>query len=462
VLFNPELRRNIWLDFTLHKTIITPVTILLIAYLAYLSGSAQASANTSYLVACFFIFLWGTKKASETVVDEINNSTWDFQRQSSISPWSMTLGKLIGSTIYTWYGAFIALTVYFLLSNRPSVTVDISNLKVVTPSVELYVLMIVLCGLFTQALTLLLSIQSLTLIRREKANKTFRYFLSGTILGAIVTSYCMTAITLNFNIPWYQFHFDLRNFAICSLLLFLGWLIVGLYRTFCKELQYQHVPWIWLAFNLFCLIYFPGLVPTEGFGLEDLQSITKIETIQKLLQMGPWYVAFLIIQVLTYTAVFADEITRTRYKRLVNCAHEKNIHETLQHLPWWTISYFLTVVVAFLVLIKQQHIGQIHEDISLNILVITSTLYLARDILLIHYFNFRDNPKKAMSTSIFYLFLIYLLLPFLLNAMHLGSVVPLLIPSWGENTALAIISVLAQIGFLGFLCLNRWQLAWKD
>jgi hypothetical protein len=113
MLLNAELRRNIWLNFTAQRLILTPLIISLIIYVTYMFSGKGDSGSLSFYLACFFIFLWGVKDASETVIEEINNSTWDFQRQSTISPWSMTCGKLFGSTLFSWWCHFLS----FLLCN---------------------------------------------------------------------------------------------------------------------------------------------------------------------------------------------------------------------------------------------------------------------------------------------------------------------------------------------------------
>ncbi len=112
MILNPELRRNIWLDFTYHRMLITPIVVILITYIFYVMGSLQTTSSITFYLACIFIFLWGTKRASETVIEEVCNNTWDFQRQSSLLPWTMTWGKLIGSTLYSWYGVLICFCLY--------------------------------------------------------------------------------------------------------------------------------------------------------------------------------------------------------------------------------------------------------------------------------------------------------------------------------------------------------------
>ena len=50
-------------------------------------------------------------EAADSVLDEVNDNTWDFQKLSALSPWSLAFGKLFGSTIYCWYGGLIAFAV---------------------------------------------------------------------------------------------------------------------------------------------------------------------------------------------------------------------------------------------------------------------------------------------------------------------------------------------------------------
>jgi hypothetical protein len=75
---------------------------------------------------------------------------------------------------------------------------------------------------------------------------------------------------------------------------------------------------------------------------------------------------------------------------------------------------------------------------------------------LIHFFNFGKNPRRAMGTSILYLFLLYLLFPLLLGALHANSLIPALLPSWGQNTPLAFLSLAIQLILLFVLCRKRW------
>ncbi|MFI4936931.1 MAG: hypothetical protein ACHQJ6_00290 [Candidatus Berkiellales bacterium] len=448
ILFNPELRRNIWLDFSIHRVTLTSILIWLILHFFYLSNGLSKSANVAFNLACFFIFLWGAKNASETVIEEVNNNTWDFQRQASTLPWSMAWGKLIGSTLFSWFATFICLVFYVLFSS--------SNTLVP----EMYLLIV--GGLFTQALTLLLSIQPLAQIRRERTNKTFRYFVAGAVIGAIITHACFLAVKGNGGeLLWHGWLFNKGNFAITSILLFLVLTTFGLQRTFCKELQYRNIPWAWTLFNIFCIVYFSGFATFTLPALED-NKLSAYKELKILLQHAPYYAAFSIGQLLTYFALFTETLDTVRYKKIITRYVEKNVVEFLEQIPWWSISFILMIITGTIAVIQQPLNEELLENFSPSVFILTCTLFLFRDILLTHYFYFSKNPKRAVNTAVVYLLMLYILIPLLFGALHLSSWLPLLLPSWGQNTLLAIISSLTQILFLFFLCFEQWKLSWKQ
>ncbi|MBS0290368.1 MAG: hypothetical protein JSS07_10105 [Proteobacteria bacterium] len=449
---NPEFRRNIWLDFTFHRMLMAPIVVLLLVYLFYLTRHAKGAADISFTLACLFIFLWGTKRASDSVIEEVNNNTWDFQRQSAISPWQMAWGKLFGSTAFSWYGAIICFLFYSFYQSKQA-PLFIFGLSASTLSVSHEILLLMITGLFTQAFAMLLSLQKLSLARREKNNRSFKYFIFALFIGLILakTSFFHATLT-GHTITWHNHLFNIGAFSFTSLILFLGWAILGLQRSFCKELQYPHIPWAWLLFNLYCMIYFSGFVSFEPPPIDFLLAYAK--EVQNQMQNASSYIAFFVAQALTYFALFIDDITFIRYKYFLARVHERNVLESLQQLPWWPISLVLSILAGFMVIVHQQ--GST-EYFSPAILMLTSTLFLIRDIALIHFFNFGKNPRKAFGACALYLFILYFLLPLILNALHL-DLTPLLIPSWGKSTFLAIISSMAQIVFISALCLKRWKL----
>jgi hypothetical protein len=101
---NPEFQRNLWLEASPRRVAWAAVTLILIYVAAGLMarGSADgqlaalSGAGSVVFVVCGMI--WGSRATGGSVLGEIADRTWDFQRLSALTPWSMTWGKLRTST----------------------------------------------------------------------------------------------------------------------------------------------------------------------------------------------------------------------------------------------------------------------------------------------------------------------------------------------------------------------------
>ena len=90
---SPEFQRNIWLELTSHRLVGMPAVLLAVFFLIYLvTGELFSDATRITAMTLYFLLalLWGTRLAGEALVNEIQDRTWDQQRMSSISPWSMS------------------------------------------------------------------------------------------------------------------------------------------------------------------------------------------------------------------------------------------------------------------------------------------------------------------------------------------------------------------------------------
>ena len=110
-MMNPELKRNLWLELSAHRLILGLVVIFAIAFAA--RAMLPSLALFGFVLIAVF---WGARQAAAAVIEEARERTWDIQRMSSMDPWTMTWGKLLGSTSMAWYGGAICLVIY--LGNR--------------------------------------------------------------------------------------------------------------------------------------------------------------------------------------------------------------------------------------------------------------------------------------------------------------------------------------------------------
>ena len=119
---NPELRRNLWLELTVHRLMAVPVALGLLFALVYkLSGPDWAGPLATTAVSLFIaLALWGGVQAGDAVHGEVRARTWDGQRMSAIEPWAMTWGKLAGAPSFAWYGGALCMVAYLFVSPEPT------------------------------------------------------------------------------------------------------------------------------------------------------------------------------------------------------------------------------------------------------------------------------------------------------------------------------------------------------
>ena len=112
---NPEFKRNLWLSFSTHRLIGMP-SLLALTFLAIILADQQDQVADNLYTASislfiFIVWLWGARNANATIVDELRDKTWDQQRMSALDPWTMTWGKLFGSTSFNWYGGLMCMAI---------------------------------------------------------------------------------------------------------------------------------------------------------------------------------------------------------------------------------------------------------------------------------------------------------------------------------------------------------------
>ena len=441
---NPELQRNLWLEITLQRIIAMPAILGLIYFIFFIASSDYSSRLVSLLVISKIIFvilvLWGTRNASASIVNEINQKTWDFQKLSSISPWQMTIGKLLGSTLYTWYGAIIALAIYgvslYLLyqyslddskttwsgwnfRKYENLTVAIIYYKVVT---------LFLGAILIQALAMFCAASALS-NRKDKITNinTIGHMI---LSGGVGFFFFMTEQTLNgkrhYNVDWYNLDIDRGLFTVLSLAAFVFWVIVGIYRTIKKEFQYKIIPSAWFSFLLFVIIYQAGffyklpIIPMVFYSLVTLITIF-------------------------YSLIFIEPKELTIYKKMKFCIKAKKWKGFLEVMPLWMVTYLLAIFVAIIISIisispinlAEQTIWRGYNYKNMEIakspiyyaaLAIVPILMMGRDILIIHFCNLCLNRKRADFTALIYIAILYFITPAILALSGFKTIANLFVP----------------------------------
>ncbi|HKD47367.1 MAG TPA: hypothetical protein VKB67_06750 [Rhizomicrobium sp.] len=249
---NPEFQRNLWLE-------LAPARILLMAgfvfcVLAIFSAAPPALPGPGFAATALYYFLvvlWGTRNAALSVIVEIRERTWDFQKLNAIHPFAMMWGKLFGSTSFVWFGGILCLPfiIYPVLQSRgPSMA-----------AAELAVL--ILQGVLAQSVSLL---TSLNLIRRHHNNWRLDAFLCQVtgIIAAFAFGFrgLLSASPQNqaATFSWWDMALDPQSFQSVSLAIFTAWALGGCLRAMRLELRLSNGPFVWLAFLAFLALYEAG------------------------------------------------------------------------------------------------------------------------------------------------------------------------------------------------------------
>jgi hypothetical protein len=426
---NPELRRNLWLQFSPLRLVIAPLAVGIVLLLVWLITD-HSHDLVAYAAEWYFLILvlfWGTRRAADLVVEEVAIGTWDSQRMSALGAWQMSWGKFIGGISYVWYSAAFAFLARLWVQSTGGVQpwhgdAGIQNLHILG------------IGLFGQAVSFLTSLVLLRKqLRRRRLGVTLSQF-AGLAASIVIPGHLDIGIFSHElpDIGWYGHDYPGPAFALVTLALFLGWAIFGAYRLMRIELQFRCVPWAWLAFALFVMIYADGL----------LYSVIQTAHHGFLAWCA---LPFVLAHSMTYAAVFLEPKDVVRYRAFGAAASQGRLFRAITLLPQW-IPIFLVTLGLGVGLSLFGDLDQLmdlppaaapgsglwlldmNSVVTIRGLPFVLVVYVLRDLLLVLFLNFRSRRGRADIMAFIWLSLAYFPAYGVLAQLNAGWVIAVLAP----------------------------------
>jgi hypothetical protein len=442
---NPEFQRNVWLEMTPHRLVVTPVLLVAVFGLVFLLEDQQplvAMGHTAYWIVAGVGILWGARVASESVVSEVQDGTWDQQRLTSIEPWAMTWGKLFGAPVFTWY----------LCAPCLAVMVVSASTRMSVADALIHVALLVMLLVFAQAVGLL---ASLHLSRR--ATRLGRHVTMGLHFVGLLAALPLLFTTMPAFIEewrgtahWFGRAYAVRDFVLLSEACFTAWAVAGCYRLMRAELQMRNAPWVWLGFVVFCMVYGAGLSYGEGGEPWSLVTVNGMHVTGAAL-----VTAHLAALALAYGALFMEPKDPVALRRLLDGLRLRDWSTVAEVVPRWLCVVPLAVTTLLAVVLSN----------SITMVVCASSLaFFARDAGLVMFLNLGQRRERADTAALFYLMVLYALAPALLGAAFGVSPAGWLVPAVDGNIVAGVLPAVVQAGVMWFFVSRRWQAvqnAWR-
>ncbi len=432
---NPEFMRQLWLELSLSRIISLPIIIGLLCLMVWYMGHDPddfSGVRSIVLIMSALLIVWGSHLASDALLSELRGQTWHAQRMSALSAWQLVWGKLLGSTLFAWYGVILCLLIYLFAAAEPwGIRAAI-------------ILFIVLTGFLLQSVAFLFSLYSIARGILSGRNQSFPYvilvlvLLSPWLIGGF--------IDMNQHVKWYGMVIAKALFVNISAGVFLAWALIGLYRLMRVELQMRQGFMVWLLFELFVMVYVSGFFIDIPF-LDIKERWPTGIAIALMMAIGMAYMMF-----------FLEDTTALDIKRGLMAWRKGDSTALIQLIPCWLVSLVLAVLLLPCFLVVVQFTGYA----NISSFLVSVLLFAVRDVILLLWVRFRVDFKPSnMVGMVIYLACSYSILPaiFYASSMHEWAVLFFLPAPVEAYPMLQWPIVLGEIGGAYWLLQRRWQQA---
>ena len=416
LLRNPEFIRNTWTEMTLKRILAMPLLLVTACLLTYMAGNMVSDKPVLPLMCvffyCVFTYIWGTRLAAETVIKEINHNTWSFQAMTPISPLSMSIGKLFGSTVYIWYGNLICFILYFLscrFGASPRSCTEISS----------DILLFTILGLLAHILPLLLALDAIRWRHFfEKFNMTFFQFIGIAVLIPLYFSFFSSAQTQT--VLWYGYAFSLRQIIQIFAFILIVWGFIAVVNQIKYEFGQEPYPVSWFLFVLSLIVVL--------FGFNDYASKYPVITYKGTL------IAFFVTLGFTYLTLCGESNMALRPHMVLKYYRTQQYKRLFMIMPRSLITLPLIFALAVVLIIGFGALGA-GEGESIGFMIFAMIFFMLRDFCFIYLYSLFAQENEKVTTIVPDLIILstYTIVPIVLLQLNLPILRAFFMPTFYEN-----------------------------
>ncbi len=438
----PEFQRSIWVRFSPTALVAMPLLLGILLLIAYLTSQTEQELYTIYrgnyaplytatphwsawlvsisLIIYFLVAgVWGTIEAAASFTGEVKDKTWDLQKISSIRPRHLILGKLFGTTSYTWYFGLGALAIFvwsysLTFEDLTKGTLTQATIGPIKPNLHYPSLQEVLTVTFFLLFAVITAHAVALWTSLNQLMRGSGSSIGGMVLGLVVLwplgQHAVSLIERSYfqlvsteTLEWYGLEMSIINFTLLSCLYALFWVVVSTYRGIRKELNFKNYPFVLLAFFISLCLYIGGfdtIVPESG-------NDPKIFT------------CFALMLPMTYLLLFKNSHDLDGYRRFFRSLRTWDFKRALENTPEWMVAAMVLLPLAAYAVYALWDLPRF-ATLSTGFVVL-SLLFMTRDALIMHIIFLGDRVKRAgLSIAVYYI-LVYVLLPMLTVQTYMAT-----------------------------------------
>lgn len=439
-MINPEFKRNVIVQISPHRLMAMPAVFGAFVFVAYaiqdeFGWGTGVVAETAYYL---FTYIWGTKLAAESVIDEVVGRTWDQQRMSAMQPWRMAWGKLAGATVYVWYGNAFALSVY-VLSNADRASAGTLAAAVIAMFAG---------GVLAQSVSMIVSLIAVQRRRTFGRVQVFSYQFLGLLCAVPVFWTRLGGGSALDVTDWYGRDFPLVEFTAIALVVLAVWALVGAWQLIRLELQLPNLPWAWIGFVGFSMLFFGGFVYIPP-------------TLERLILPVPGIpvTAAIVAAAAIYLAVLSEPKDSVRFRRLAHYAGSGDMRRLMQLFPraLLTLPLFIAAGMVTMTLADPTEARLAPDAGNLSGAIAAGMLFVIRDLGFMYFLSFGRPDGQGDSKAFVFILLSYTLGPALLLVIGASDALALFVPDWRQNPVFSVLCAGLEAAAIWALLLKRWQ-----